>query len=205
MPRGVYIRTEEYKRKQSESALGKKKSPRSKEHSAKLIESRRLNGTLSPSLEARSKISKSLTGRKMTYSEEAKQRLRDQRSEMMKKLWQNPEFRENQTARIVQQHFDGKMNTKSNWPTWTTYRDVNFRSKLESRVAAALDEADICWIYEPCRFKLSRTTYLPDFYLPEFDIYLEVKWYKQVGETNEKVIEFRSLGRSLVVVSNNCL
>jgi hypoxanthine phosphoribosyltransferase len=51
----------------------------------------------------------------------------------------------------------------------------------ESDVAHALDRALVTWRYEPTRFVISRhpdgrerEACMPDFYLPELDLYLEV-------------------------------
>lgn len=59
-------------------------------------------------------------------------------------------------------------------PTW--YREIRFRSKLEASWAKYLDSIGVKWIYEPQGYELSSGAwYLPDFYLPEADAYLEVK------------------------------
>ena len=57
----------------------------------------------------------------------------------------------------------------------TQYHGVQMRSKFEARVAKKLDSYGVKWEYEPQRFNLGSTTYMPDFYLPEFDIWLEAK------------------------------
>jgi hypothetical protein len=59
-------------------------------------------------------------------------------------------------------------------PTW--YGGICFRSKLEASWAKYLDSIGVKWIYEPQGYELSSGAwYLPDFYLPEADAYLEVK------------------------------
>ena len=58
----------------------------------------------------------------------------------------------------------------------THYNGYRFRSRLEARWAVFFDNADIEYEYEPEGFKIGyNTTYLPDFYLPQFNIYVEVK------------------------------
>jgi hypothetical protein len=47
------------------------------------------------------------------------------------------------------------------------------------------------WKAQPCRFKLGDTTYTPDFYCPEDDLYYEVKRACSSREI-EKVIRFKS-------------
>jgi hypothetical protein len=58
----------------------------------------------------------------------------------------------------------------------TPYAGVRFRSRLEARVAAGLDRIGARWQYEPEGFAIGPGVgYLPDFYLPEADTWLEVK------------------------------
>jgi hypothetical protein len=57
----------------------------------------------------------------------------------------------------------------------TRYAGVLFRSFLESRWARAFDDAGIEWRYEPMRFFQGNRSYLPDFWLPELDVWAEVK------------------------------
>jgi NUMOD3 motif len=60
------------------------------------------------------------------------------------------------------------------------YRETWFRSTYEIRVAMVFDALGIAWQYEPERLNLGEETYLPDFYLPEFGMYVEVKgWFDQ--------------------------
>lgn len=53
------------------------------------------------------------------------------------------------------------------------------RSSYEIAYAKYLDSKEIDWIYEPKRFilKTINRTYLPDFYLPKEDEYIEIKGY----------------------------
>lgn len=58
----------------------------------------------------------------------------------------------------------------------TTYKSYKFRSRLEARWAVYFDKVGVKWEYEPAGFKISETRkYLPDFYLPEIETYIEVK------------------------------
>ena len=89
----------------------------------------------------------------------------------------------------------------------TSYRNspgrhagVWFRCLNSEGVAARqLDGAGISWLYEPRRFRLSMGTYTPDFYLPEFDIWLEVKGYMRPKEM-EKIKAFRQETKKTLVV-----
>jgi hypothetical protein len=86
-----------------------------------------------------------------------------------------------------------------NSPGWhgnTWFRCLN----SEGVAARQLDQVGIDWIYEPKRFKLSVGTYTPDFYIPEFDIWLEVKGYLRRGESAKIEAFRRETGKTLVLV-----
>jgi hypothetical protein len=57
----------------------------------------------------------------------------------------------------------------------TRYAGCRFRSRTEARWAVFLDHLDIAWHYEPEGFEVTSGRYLPDFYLPEFQKWIEVK------------------------------
>ena len=58
----------------------------------------------------------------------------------------------------------------------TEYKGYLFRSRLEARWAVFFDALGIRWEYEPEGIVLSDGThYLPDFYLPDFHCFFEVK------------------------------
>lgn len=180
--------SDEARRKMSESHVGKKHPPRSAETRRKIAESR-IGKKLSPeSIEKRTqtrringfhhteetKLRLSIAGSKRTHTKETKKKLRQ--------AW-----------------MDGRMicNFPSNWSTPAVYKGIQMRSKLETNVARRLDEDGILWEYEPQRFDLGEFTYLPDFYLPEIDWYLEAKGPDQ---GLEKVEAFRKTGRNIMIV-----
>lgn len=58
----------------------------------------------------------------------------------------------------------------------TKYNGITFRSRMEARWAVFMDEMEIKYIYEPEGFELEPGLfYLPDFWLPQFKSYLEIK------------------------------
>lgn len=57
------------------------------------------------------------------------------------------------------------------------YKEIWMRSSWEVAIAYWLDLSGIKWLYESKTFDLGNTTYTPDFYLPEFDCYIEIKGY----------------------------
>ena len=60
-------------------------------------------------------------------------------------------------------------------PIETFYNGYRFRSRLEARWAVFFDNAEIRYEYEPQGYALNGKAYLPDFYLPDFDLHVEVK------------------------------
>jgi len=58
----------------------------------------------------------------------------------------------------------------------TRYKGYRFRSRLEARWAVFFDALGIEYQYEPEGYELpSGTLYLPDFYLPQLHLWVEVK------------------------------
>lgn len=58
----------------------------------------------------------------------------------------------------------------------TRYKGYAFRSRLEARWAVFFDHLNIRWDYEPEGFELGNgLRYLPDFWLPDIGIWVEVK------------------------------
>jgi len=75
----------------------------------------------------------------------------------------------------------------------TNYRGVTFRSRLEARWAVFFSELSIPFIYEPEGFEFKDgTRYLPDFYLPKQDFYVEIKPIEPSNFEREKC-EFLAL------------
>lgn len=60
---------------------------------------------------------------------------------------------------------------------WSERLQMPFRSNWEIELAELMTELGIEWLYEPERvyFKAERESYLPDFYLPDYDVWIEVK------------------------------
>jgi hypothetical protein len=61
-------------------------------------------------------------------------------------------------------------------PIETVWRGYKFRSRLEARWAVCFERLGLRWEYEPEGFVLpNQSRYLPDFYLPDQDLYVEIK------------------------------
>jgi hypothetical protein len=57
----------------------------------------------------------------------------------------------------------------------SVYRGITFRSRTEARWAVLFQELGLDWNYEPEGHGLSGRGYLPDFYLPQLGLYVEIK------------------------------
>lgn len=61
----------------------------------------------------------------------------------------------------------------------TQYKNILFRSRLEARWAVYFDQLGINWLYEPeyddVEFGGCLILYKPDFYLTDYDLWVEVK------------------------------
>ena len=71
------------------------------------------------------------------------------------------------------------------------YKGIYMRSQSEIKVAQWLDRIGIAWQYE-VRIPLGIHNYLPDFYLPEYGIFWEVKGYFR-EEARQKMARVRAL------------
>ena len=77
-------------------------------------------------------------------------------------------------------------------PIQTEYNGLKFRSRLEARWAVFFDNAKIDYEYEPEGYEDEKgKRYLPDFYLPDFDLYVEVKRNTEEGikEITDKCLD----------------
>jgi len=73
------------------------------------------------------------------------------------------------------------------------YNNTWFRSGWEAKYAEYLDTWNIKWEYEPHTFVLEiegkKTSYTPDFYLPEFNLYHEIKGWTRPGLDNVRKVQ----------------
>ena len=81
----------------------------------------------------------------------------------------------------------------------TTYRGIEFRSKLEAKYAQAFDRLGIVWEYEGHGFAFDDGTwYCPDFYMPEIDTYFEVKGVLDDASMNKVILLAKEQQRVVV-------
>jgi hypothetical protein len=77
-------------------------------------------------------------------------------------------------------------------PIETFYNGYRFRSRLEARWAVFFDAEEWAYTYESEGFDMDGIWYLPDFYLPDFNRWAEVKG---VFPTDEEFAKFVKLCR----------
>lgn len=81
----------------------------------------------------------------------------------------------------------------------TTYNGCRFRSRLEARWALYFDLVGITWQYELKCFKIGDVFYLPDFYFPKSDLWLEVKRRDDTRLTKPQVLSESRSARIIIV------
>ena len=90
----------------------------------------------------------------------------------------------------------------------TEYNGYRFRSRLEARWAVFFDALDIPYYYEPEGFDLDGMRYLPDFYLPDIELWVEVKGHLESEEEKQTILAkmhglTKNLGHNGVIVIGN--
>ena len=78
------------------------------------------------------------------------------------------------------------------------YKNIWMRSSWEIKFAMWMDLSNIKWKYEPRFFELKKSTYTPDFYLPEFDCYIEIKGYWR-KDAKQKFVQFKKIYNNISI------
>lgn len=68
----------------------------------------------------------------------------------------------------------------------TRYKGHYFRSRIEARWAVFYDSLSIEWMYEPEGYVVRGVPYLPDFYIPHLDCFIEIKGAEPTDEEKDK-------------------
>jgi hypothetical protein len=85
----------------------------------------------------------------------------------------------------------------------TKYNGYRFRSRLEARWAYLFDALAVEYQYESEGFDLDGVWYLPDFWLPNRDMWVEVKGGKCNHEDYKKIVALRNAsGKDVVLVGD---
>ena len=82
----------------------------------------------------------------------------------------------------------------------TKFDGYQFRSRTEARWAVFFKEANTKYIYEEEGFELRSGRYLPDFYFPDHNIYVEIKGSKPTAEEMNKCQELCEMTRNDVIL-----
>lgn len=92
---------------------------------------------------------------------------------------------------------------KFDWHVFQGDTLMKMRSSYEVIYAQWLIRNKIDFVYEPQRFKLEGGDYIPDFYLPEFDRYVELKGIMTV-ESAARIQRFREItGNELQIIGED--
>lgn len=87
-------------------------------------------------------------------------------------------------------------------PRYGRWDEVRFAHRSEQEFARLLDFYDIKWLYEPVSFDIAwdqkgnpTSKFTPDFYLPEYDIFIEITTMNQklVTKKNRKIKRLNEL------------
>jgi hypothetical protein len=76
-------------------------------------------------------------------------------------------------------------------PIETVYKGYRFRSRLEARWAVFFDAIDLRWEYEKEGFDLDGVLYLPDFYLTDHHVWIEIKATEPSAADIQKIERFQ--------------
>lgn len=87
-------------------------------------------------------------------------------------------------------------------PIETVYKGFRFRSRLEARWAIFFDRLNLRYEYELEGFRLpSGAGYLPDFFLPDLDVHVEIKPHRTIPYADlKKIEEFALVGGKNVLL-----
>jgi hypothetical protein len=80
----------------------------------------------------------------------------------------------------------------------TRYNGIFYRSRLEGRWAIFFNILGINTLYEYEGYDLDGINYLPDFYLPDLDCYVEIKGLKPSREEQYKAYKLSELSHKVV-------
>lgn len=188
--KGLTKETDERVVQYSNSKLGQKRTKEQKE----LISKRTIE--VMNNQEVKSKISKANKSR--VYTDEQ----RFKRSIISKRLWTNPEY--------------AKRCSNPKYGNKPIYNNIKYMSDTEMLFAKRLDLLNIKYNYQCGPFKYLLSTdnkehnYYPDFYLPDYDLYLEIKYrknylYNDKIKVNDKINGMKKLGLNILLLDRNDL
>lgn len=111
----------------------------------------------------------------------------------------NREARSRTASQMIR---DPNSNFGKKWGKKNKYKNVLMKSSWEVSFAKACDFYNLKWQYEIATFKLSHgKRYTPDFYLPEKDIWVEIK--PKFRQTKELFTRGKRLDINLIILDLN--
>ncbi len=137
---------------------------------------------------------KKLTFKNKRHTKKHKQKMRkrmkgikftEEHKRNLRKAFAKPEFKIKTSGR--NSHNFGKPSPHGKG---AYYKNIWMRSSYEIKFAFFLDCSRIKWDYESKTFDLGDTTYTPDFYIPEWDLYIEIKgWWRDDAKMKYKLFK----------------
>jgi hypothetical protein len=83
----------------------------------------------------------------------------------------------------------------------TIYEGYRFRSRLEARWAVFFDSVGWRWSYEAEGYTFpDGTCYLPDFYLLDYGLFIEIKGQEPTEKECAKAINMKKGGKSVLII-----
>lgn len=84
----------------------------------------------------------------------------------------------------------------------TVYKGCKFRSRLEARWAVFLDSLSVNWSYENEGYNLNGIWYLPDFFVSDWDCWIEIKGINPSEDESNKCQLLAELsGKKVLLIS----
>jgi hypothetical protein len=124
----------------------------------------------------------------------------DRSRDTMKAMWNNPDQAEKWKREQSERSSNQLKDPNCSWGKYpgmvplVKYKGITMRSKWEVNFATEMDSLDIQWVYEYKSFTLwNGRKYTPDFYLPDFNLLVEIKPSLFVDEHVEAKIKFLRL------------
>lgn len=128
-------------------------------------------------------------------------------SKWAKSLWDDPVYRANKIEQVRGQHQDGLTEILMKSHQRYKYNSLCMRSTWEVRLAKYLDESSVEWKYEevivPYELDGSIHKYFTDFYLPQYNLVLEVKpqCFVSATDVQAKKLACENLGYSFQFIT----
>lgn len=88
-------------------------------------------------------------------------------------------------------------------PIETVYKGYKFRSRLEARWAVFFTALGLDWEYEKEGFDLGNSWYLPDFWLPSWNVWVEIKSPNPEDGWMCNPTDFCREGREILLIVGN--